>query len=83
MCVRMYVLYECVYVLMYVHTYVHDPVELRLRHLFVPGRILQFYSQVPPQQGHPCTVDTFLVYFFFFMKTDIRVLKSEHTSFRG
>ena len=37
MCVRMYIfLYECVYVRTYVRvpTYIHDPVRLRLRHLY-------------------------------------------------
>ena len=60
MCVKMYAfLYECVYVRMYVHTYVCDPVKLRLRHFYQ----VEFCSFIVryPQWGHPCTVDTFLV----------------------
>ena len=48
----------------YVHTYERDPVRLRLRHLYQ----VEFCSFIVryPTAGHPCTVDTFLVFHLYF-----------------
>ena len=59
----MYVLlYEYVYVCTYVIVlmYMRDPVRLRLRHLY-QVELCSFILRYP-QGGHPCTVDTFLVF---------------------
>ena len=46
-----------------VRTYIRDPVRLRIRHLYQ----VEFCSFIVryPTAGHPCTVDTFLVFINF------------------
>ena len=49
---------------MCVRTYIRDPVRLRLRHLY-QVELCSFIVRYPTA-GHPCTVDTILVYFFIY-----------------